>query len=132
MDEELDWRNIPIATGPSAAPRGDSSSTAGADVPVVITLSPIALGIGFVCLHAIAIRSRPHANISAASLGGWTRIAIVLMFVWSALITGLVVMLKAEMTAGSTSQLVSVTYGPIVALWLLYFAVRWVRAGFRS
>jgi hypothetical protein len=97
-----------------------------------ITLSPIALGIGFLCVHAIAVRSRPHANTTSASLGGWTRIVIVLMFVWSALVTGLVVIIKAEMTTESALPLVSVTYGPIVALWLLYFAVRWVHAGFRG
>lgn len=88
------------------------------------THSPIALGIGFLCVHAIAVRSRQHANTTSASLGGWTLIVIVLMFVWSALVTGVVVMIKAEMTAGSTLPLVSVTYAPIVALWLLYVAVK--------
>ena len=110
----------------------DGTVRTPANVAVAIAISPIALGVGFLCVHAIAFRSRQHANTTSASLGGWTRIVIVLMFVWSALVTGVVVMIKAEMTSGSTLPLASATYAPIVALWLLYFAVRWVRAGFRG
>lgn len=98
----------------------------------LVTLSPIALGVGFLVARAITIRNRPVAEREEARhlLGAWPRFLIVLSFFWSAALTiALVYFVDGPWTQKSLIQLTYLTVAPLTLLWSIYLAARWVRQG---
>lgn len=96
-------------------------------------LSPIAICIAFLVIRAIYIFSTPKElrEMRRKKLGAWPRFLIVLSILWSITIAVFLAVLinyvNPEIIFGW--PLINLTYGPLVAIWLLYLAARWVRQG---
>lgn len=98
----------------------------------IVVLSPVALVAAFLLVRAIAIRSRPLAEREAARrvLGVWPRLLIVLSCFWSCLLLGLVAWVAAHgERVYPTWQMFVVTIAPLLGMWVIYFAARWIRQG---
>ena len=111
----------PVTSGPQGA------------VLLLIAMTPIVAAVGFLRVRAAAVRSMPEAGRKNArrALGVWPRLMIVLTFFWSGLLTAWIVFLLSLGTQieGSLVAWVGWTFGPLAALWMIYFAAKWVRQG---
>lgn len=100
--------------------------------PLHIAMAPIILGVGFLLVRAAVIKSKPLAESEVArrALGVWPRLMIVFSFIWSALVIGGIAWLNNKGAQIQASlPLAFWTFGPLLALWVVYFAAKWVRQG---
>ncbi len=101
-------------------------------VATLLTLSPIALGVGFLAARAIAIKNRPDEQSKEAHhrLGAWPRLLIVVSFFWSAIIsTALFFLFDKLWTKADLIQVACLALAPLVLLWLIYFSAKWIMQG---
>ncbi len=122
----MGWQDAPAVVEP------EGSGSEGA-VLLLIAMAPIVAAVGFLRVRAAAVRSTPEAERENAqrALGVWPRLIIVFTFIWSGLLTAWIVFLLSLGTQIEASLVAWVgwTFGPLVALWMIYFAAKWVRQG---
>lgn len=128
-DTSIGWQDLPAVVEPEGA------GSQGA-VLLLISMAPIVAAVGFLRVRAAAVRSKPEAERENArrALGVWTRLMIVFTFIWSGLLTAWIVFLLSLDTQIEASLVAWAgwTFGPPLALWISYFAAKWVKQGAKA
>lgn len=126
----MGWQDLP-----AVEVEAEDSGLQGA-VLLLISMAPIVAAVGFLRVRAAAVRSKPEAERENArrALGVWPRLVIVFTFIWSGLLTTWIVFLLSLDTQIEASLVAWAgwTFGPLVALWMIYFAAKWVRQGVKA
>lgn len=146
-DEKSSDTGTRWSSAPPAEPTGPGFMATAEDVaksvasgltewgPMHVTMAPIVLGVVFLASRAAVIRRHPKEQREARrrELGVWPRLMIVLSFMWSGLLTLAIAFLNGKVgEIGSSLPLAYLTFIPVLALWMIYFAARWVRQGAKT
>ena len=134
----MGWMDQPIVDGNTGDTTWTPPDRVVADAPMptevafLVTMAPIVLCVGFLLVRAAVIRTKPAAEreVARRALGVWPRLMIVFTFGWSGLLTaGLAWLVGEGAQIEASSALAYWTFGPILTLWMIYFAAKWVRQG---
>lgn len=107
----------------------DVAKSVAANQPALLSLSPVAICIALLLIRSAMITKRAT---SGYHLGVWLRLMIVLTIAWSLLVAGLFFVANVAPNLNdwpSILPIINLTYGPLVVLWLIYLAGRWIRQG---